>query len=187
LQVLAALVLARAGDLAPAKQMAAELAKRFPLNTALNDYWLPAIRAAIEIDRKDPARAVEMLQAATPYDRGNPLPQVEVGACMYPAYLRGESYLQLHRGKEAAAEFQAFREHRGIVVNCPLGALARLGLARAYALEGDREGSRKEYREFLILWKDADPDLTVLKAAKSEYAALSSRQKETSRLTQTLR
>ena len=117
--------------------MAHDLAERFPLNTAINRYWLPAIYASIEIRRGNPAKALEDLQTTAQYELGTPLPQFEVGGSLYPVYIRGEVYLLLHQGKEAAAEFQKFLDHRGVAVNCPLGALARLQLGRAYALQDD--------------------------------------------------
>ena len=172
IQIPAAMALARAGDSERAQKMADELQKQNPLDTVINGYWLPTIRAAIEINRKAPAKAIEILQGAAPNELGNPSPQAGVGAMMYPVYLRGQAYLLSHQGAAAAAEFQKFVDHRGVVVNCPLGALARLGLARAYALQGDSAKARAAYQDFLTLWKDADPDVPVLIAAKAEYAKL---------------
>jgi len=171
-RVLAALAFSRIGSIDQAERMAHDLAKLFPLNTAINRYWLPAIYASIEIRRKNPAKALEDLQAAAPYELGSPLPQFEVGGSLYPVYIRGEAYLLLHQGKEAAAEFQKFLDHRGIAVSCPLGALARLQLGRAYALRGDTIRSRAAYQDFFTLWKDADADIPILIAAKSEFAKL---------------
>ncbi len=170
--VLATLALSRIGDIDRAESMARGLADRFPLNTAINRYWLPVIYASIEIRRNNPAKALEDLQSATPYELGSPLPQFEVGGSLYPVYIRGEAYLLMHQGKEAAAEFQKFLDHRGIALNCSLGALARLQLGRAYALQGDTVRSRAAYEDFLRLWKDADTDIPILIAAKSEYARL---------------
>jgi serine/threonine protein kinase/tetratricopeptide (TPR) repeat protein len=170
--VLAALALSRIGDIDKAERMAHGLAERFPLNTAINRYWLPAIYASIEIRRDNPARALEDLQTTTQYELGTPLPQFEVGGSLYPVYIRGEVYLLLHHGKEAAVEFQKFVDHRGVALNCPLGALARLQLARAYALQDDIVNARAAYQDFLALWKDADPDIPIFIAAKSEYAKL---------------
>ena len=115
---------------------------------------------------------MEQLRTATQYELGTPAPQFEVGGSLYPAYVRGQAYLSLHQGAEAAAEFQKFLDHRGIAVNSPLGALARLQLGRAYVLAGDKTKARHAYLEFLELWKDADPDIPVLKQAKLEYAKL---------------
>ncbi len=170
--VLAALAFSRIGDIDQAERMAHDLAELFPLNTAINRYWLPAIYASIEIRRNNSAKALEGLQATAPYELGSPLPQFEVGGTLYPVYIRGEVYLSLHHGKEAAAEFQKFLDHRGVAVSCPLGALARLQLGRAYALQGDAIRSRAAYQDFFTLWKDADADIPILIAAKSEYAKL---------------
>jgi len=172
-RVLAALALARAGELARAQSLADELQRQNPLNTKMNGYWLPTIRAAIEIGRKNPAKAVEILQVAAPYELGVPGPQPEIGVMIYPAYLRGQAYLMLHQGGAAAAEFQKFQNHRTMVINCPLGALAHLGLARAYAMQGDTAKARAAYHDFLTLWKDADPEIPVLRQAKTESLHLS--------------
>jgi eukaryotic-like serine/threonine-protein kinase len=171
-QVLEALALARTGDTVRSQRMADELQKQNPLNTKINNYWLPSIRAAIEIDRKDFPKSIEILQTAAGYELGIPNPQPQIGGMLYPVYLRGQAYLALHQGKEAAAEFQKFIDHRGVVVNCPLGVLAHLGLARAYAISGDAAKSRAAYRDFFALWKDADPDIPILKQAKVEFARL---------------
>jgi eukaryotic-like serine/threonine-protein kinase len=133
--VLAALGFSRIGDNEQAEKSHG-LTDRFPLNTAINRYWLPAIYASIEITRGNPTKALEDLQTTAPYELGSPLPQFEVGGSLYPVYIRGEAYLLLRQGKEAAAEFQKFLDHRGIAVSCPLRALARLQLGRAYALQG---------------------------------------------------
>jgi serine/threonine protein kinase/Flp pilus assembly protein TadD len=171
-QILAALALARAGALAEAWEMAQDLERRFPHDTLIMGYWLPTIKATIEIGRGNPSKAIEMLQATSPYELGEPYPQVQVGGYLYPVYVRGQSYLLLHSGAEAVAEFQKVLHHPGIVMNCPLGALARLGLARAYALQGHAVEARSAYQDFFTLWKDADPDIPVLKQAKAEYAKL---------------
>jgi tetratricopeptide (TPR) repeat protein len=162
---MAALALARAGDKAGAEKLAAELDKTFPLDTRVQRYWLPTIRAGVALERQDPNRAIELLKVAS---------TVELGGAtnLWPAYLRGEAYLMLHDGNRAAAEFQKFIDHRGLVVNFPWGALARLGLARAYALQGNTAKARAAYQDFLTLWKDADPDIPILKKAKAEYAKL---------------
>ena len=169
-QALAGLTLAKAGDSAQAQRMANELEKRFPRNTMINAYWLPTIRARIEIQRNNPSKAIEFLQAASSYDLANPPPGV--GGILHPVYERGQAYLLLHQGEQAAAEFQKFFDHRGVVMNCPLGALAHLGLARASVLQGDTAKARLDYQDFLTLWKDADPDIPILKQAKAEYAKL---------------
>jgi serine/threonine protein kinase/tetratricopeptide (TPR) repeat protein len=169
-QILAALALARAGDSAQAQKRADELEKENPVNTVIVGYWLPTIRAVIEMNRNNPAKAVELLQATNFYELGTPLPIAEFGAFLYPAYVRGEAYLLLHKGNEAGAEFQKFLDHRGLVANCPLAPLAHLGLARAYVMQGDTAKARAAYQDFLTLWKEADPDIPILKQAKGEYA-----------------
>jgi predicted Zn-dependent protease len=133
-------------------------------------YWLPTIRAGIALERQDPNRAIELLKMASTIELSSPTAALTISLC--PVYLRGEAYLMLHDGNRAAAEFQKFIDHRGQVVNFPWGALARLGLARAYAMQGDTAKARAAYQDFLTIWKDADPDVPVLKQAKAEYAKL---------------
>jgi tetratricopeptide (TPR) repeat protein/predicted Ser/Thr protein kinase len=171
-QILAALALARAEALVEAQEMAEDLGKHFPRDTLINSYWLPTINAAIEINRRNPSKAVEILQVTAPYELGESYPQFQVGGSLYPVYVRAQAYLLLHRGSEAAAEFQKIIDHRGILMNCPLGALARLGLARAYTLQGQIAKSRSSYQDFFTSWKDADSDIPILKQAKAEYAKL---------------
>ena len=170
--ILAALALARIGDIAQAKHMADDLAARFPLNTVINRYWLPTIYASIEIHRGNPARAVELLQTTQEYELGSPLPQFEVGGTLYPVYVRGQAYLLLNRGKEAAEQFQKYLDHSGVAVNCPLGALARLQLARSDMLTGNTKSAQEKYQEFFVLWKSSDPDIPILRRARAEYANL---------------
>ena len=167
----AALALARAGDSTRAQKLADELQKQFPLNTVMVNYWLPSIRAAIEIDRNNPAKAIQFLEAATPLEMGGGN-DMEWGAFLYPVYLRGQAYLMLHQGAEAATEFRKFIDHPTAVGNNPLFVLAHLGLARAYALQGQRDKSRAAYQQFFDLWKEADPDIPIYKQAKDEYAKL---------------
>lgn len=167
--ILVALALARIGDAEQAKRIADDLAVRFPLNTVIRHYWLPSIYASLELARHDPAKAIEILQTTQPYELATPLPQYEVGGSLYPVYLRGLAYLALGRGKEAVAEFHKFLEHRGVAVNSPLAALARLQLGRAYKLAGDSVNARSSYQEFFGLWKDADPNTPVLTEARLEY------------------
>jgi predicted Zn-dependent protease len=166
---MAALVLARIGDTAGAERLAAELDKTFPLDRLLQRYWLPTVRAAIALEHKDPNRAIELLRATSTIELGQPT-SITVFLC--PVYMRGEAYLMLHDGSAAAAEFQKFIDHRGLVGNFPWGALARLGLARAYTMQGDTVKARAAYQDFLTLWKDADPDVPILITAKAEYAKL---------------
>ncbi len=166
---MAALTLARAGDTAGAEKLAAELDRTFPLDTLVQRYWLPTIRAAVALERKDPNRAIELLKMGNMIELG--VPAQGIGA-LYPSYLRGKAYLMLHDGSAAAAEFRMLIDHRGLVVNFSWGALARLGLARAYAMQGDTAKAKAAYQDFFTLWKDADPDIPVFIAAKSEYAKL---------------
>ena len=170
-QIVATLALARAGDSAQAEKMADELQKRFPVDTFINGYWLPTIRATIELNRRDPSEAIELLKAAAPFELGL-VYNTEFGAQLYPVYVRGQAYLLLHEGSKATSEFQKFLDHRSLVANNPLFALAHLGVARAYALQGDTVKAKTAYQDFLTLWKDADPDIPILIAAKAEYAKL---------------
>jgi tetratricopeptide (TPR) repeat protein len=169
-KAVAALALARAGDTTQAEKLAESLSKDFPQNTIEQGYWLPSIHAAIEVNRRNSAGAVEILQRALPYELGQSQP-FQVGF-LYPIYLRGQAYVMGQQGSEAVAEFQKMIDHRGIVLNFPLGALARLGLARAYVVQGDKEKSRVAYQDFLALWKDADSDIPILQQARAEYAKL---------------
>ena len=143
----------------------------FRLDTVISGYWLPTIRATIEINRSDPSKAIELLKAAAPYELGL-VASNQFGALLYPAYVRGQVYLLLHEGSKATAEFQKFLDHRSLVANNPLFALAHLGLARAYAMQGDTAKAKAAYQDFFTLWKDADPDIPIFIAAKAEYAKL---------------
>ena len=169
-RAMAALALARAGDTARAEKLVAELDKTFPLGTLVQRYWLPTIRAGVALQHKDPNRAIELLKVASTIELSALTENLAI--FMSPAYVRGEAYLMLHDGNRSAAEFQKFIDHRGLVVTFPWGALARLGLARAYALQDDTVKARAAYQDFLTLWKDADPDIPILKEAKAEYAKL---------------
>jgi eukaryotic-like serine/threonine-protein kinase len=167
----AALALALAGDSARAQTLAGNLAERFPEDTIVQGNYLPTLNAQLAMSRHDskggPQKAIEILQGASQYEFGN------MGSTsLYAVFLRGQAFLALKQGGEAAVEFKKIREHRGIVLNEPIAALAHLGLARAYALHGDTEQARTAYQDFLALWKDADPDIPVLIAAKAEYAKL---------------
>jgi predicted Zn-dependent protease len=168
-RAMAALALARAGDTAAAEKLAVELDKTSPLDTLVQRYWLPTIRAGVALERKDPSRAIELLKVASTIELGEP---TYLTILLCPAYLRGEAYLMLHDGNRARVEFQKFIDHRGLVANFPWGALARLGLARAYAMQRDTVKAKAAYQDFLTLWKDADPDIPILKEAKVEYAKL---------------
>ena len=170
-QFLAALAFARAGDPERAQKLADESQREAPLDTVVIGYWLPTVRAAIEIDRNNPSKAIEFLDAAAALETGQ-VTEMELGALLYPVYVRGQAYLMLHQGAEAATEFHKLVDHPSMLANNPLFVLAHLGLARAYALEGQSEKSRAAYQQFFALWKDADPDIPILKAAKAEYAKL---------------
>ena len=177
----AALTFAMAGEMVRADSLARDLEKRFPLDTQMRSLWLPAIQAQLALDRKNPASALNTAQAASPLELGQ-IVFLSNLSCLYPAYVRGEAYLAAGQGSAAAAEFQKILDHGGIVWNCWTGALARLGLARADALEArtsqgvDANATRVRalaaYKDFLSLWKDADPDIPILKQAQAEYAKL---------------
>jgi eukaryotic-like serine/threonine-protein kinase len=175
LQIMAALAQAWTGDSKQAEAIANQLAETYPSDTMLHGFWLPSIRAVMEINQNHPAKAIDLLQPAAPYEMGEHVP-------LLPAYVRGQAYLALRQGPDAAAEFQKLIDHRNLVGNSVFAALAYLGLGRAYALEAqsaggtDGEAARARagaaYEHFLALWKDADPDIPVLKEAKAEYARL---------------
>jgi tetratricopeptide (TPR) repeat protein len=167
-KLLAAMTLARAGDIARAKAIVEQLEKSEATNTMMKIYWLPTIRAAIDLNSGSPSQAVIDLEAASPYELGGPLP---IGG-LYPVYVRGQAYLAAHNGAAAAGEFQKILDHSGIVLNLPLGALAHLQLGRAYAFSGDSAKARSAYQDFFNVWKDADLDIPILKEAKAEYAKL---------------
>ena len=173
-KVEAALALARGGDVATAEKLVDALNQEFPLDTLMQNYWLPTVRAAIALQRHDSVRAIAILRASVPYELADP-PPFSVGT-MYPAYLLGQAYLSSGNGSGngelAAAEFQKILDHPGVIVNFPLSALSHLGLGRARALSGDAAGARTAYQDFFALWKDADSDTPILKQAKTEYAKL---------------
>jgi tetratricopeptide (TPR) repeat protein/predicted Ser/Thr protein kinase len=176
-----ALAFAMAGDTARAESMAQDLGKRYPLDTQMQSLWLPAIQAQLALNKKNPAAALNALQAASPIELGQIGFVVNI-SCLYHVHVRGEAYLASRQGSAAAAEFQKILDHSGIVWNCWTGALAHLGVARANALEArtlqgaDADAARVRalaaYKDFLALWKDADPDIPILKQAKAEDAKL---------------
>jgi eukaryotic-like serine/threonine-protein kinase len=170
-QYLAALALAFAGDGGQAQAMTGDLGKRFPEDTIVQFNYLPTLRAKLAISRGNASEAIESLRTAAPYELGMST-ATYIGIGLYPAFVRGEAYLAAHQGSEAAAEFQKIIDHRGIVVNEPIGVLAHLQIGRAYAMQGDAVKARAAYQDFLTLWKDADPDVPILKQAKAEYAKL---------------
>ncbi len=167
-QAAGALALAWAGDIPRTESLIQELAKRFPQGTVVQSVELPTIRAQIELVRENPERSIELLRTAGPYE----LTDESLNACLYPVYVRGQAYLAANQAAAAAAEFQKILDHRGIVGPCETGALAHLGLARAYAMQGNTAKAKAAYQDFLTLWKDADPDIPIFIAAKAEYAKL---------------
>jgi serine/threonine protein kinase/Flp pilus assembly protein TadD len=180
---LAALVLAQAGDTVRAQFIAQDLNKQYPQATVVQSYALPSIRAAADLAKKDPAAALTDLQATAQIDLGGIL-YLPSNICLFPIEIRGQAYLAAYQGAAAATEFQRILDHPGLVLNCPMGPLAHLGLARAYVLQGSdptatagaqqsfSTKARDEYQQFFNLWKDADPDIPVLKEAKAEYVKL---------------
>ena len=167
-RTMAALAMARAGDTAGAEKIAAELDKTFPLDTLVQKYWLPMIRAAVAMENNNPERAMELLNETSAIELGSANGAVNLA----PIYVRGQDYLVAHDGNRAAMEFQKFIDYRGVVGNFPWGALARLQLARAFAMNGDTAKAKAAYQDFLTLWKDADSDIPILKHAKAEYVKL---------------
>jgi eukaryotic-like serine/threonine-protein kinase len=171
-QFAGAFTLALAGDAARAEALANELAKRFPEDTAVLFNYLPMLRAAIAVNRNDFGKAIEALQSAAPYDLAEPCQSFFCFQTGYSIFARAQAYLAARQGGEAAAEFQKIIDHRGVVVNEPIGALAHLGLARAFVLQGDIAKARAAYQDFLTLWKDADSGIPVFIAAKAEFVKL---------------
>ena len=197
MESLAGLALAFSGkavhEQARTERLADDLARRFPEDTVVRFNYLPSIRGLLALSRNDPSKAFETLQASNPYELGLP-PSQAFSHALYPVYVRGQAYLAAHQGSEAATEFQKILDHRGVVFNEPIGALAHLGLAGAYALQAGTDvgaglapprapqgtplqpdahaKARAKYQEFLALWKDADRDIPILKQAQAEYAKL---------------
>jgi tetratricopeptide (TPR) repeat protein len=168
----AALALAYAGDTGRTQTLADDLGKRFPEDTIVQFNYLPTLHAKIAVNKGNASEAFESLRAAAPYELGVSTASVYGWTALYPVFVRGEAYLAAHQGSEAAAEFQKVLDHRGVVVNELIGALAHLQIGRAYAMQGDTVKARAAYQGFLTLWKDADPDIPILKQAKAEYAKL---------------
>ena len=166
-QTSGALALSFAGDLVRSQNLVSELAKHFPEDTVVQFNYLPAIRAQLALIRHDGSGGVAALQSSAPYDLG-------MSGGLYPVFVRGTAYLAANRGSEAAKEFQKILDHPGAVFTAPIGMLAHLGLGRAYVLQPDtvKAKAEAEYQHFLALWKNADPDIPVLKQAKAEYAKL---------------
>jgi eukaryotic-like serine/threonine-protein kinase len=167
----AGFALALSGDISGSQTLAEDLAKRFPEDTPVQFEYLPTLRALFALYDKAPLDAIERLQTALPYDLAMPGTAffAKFGG-LYPAYVRGQAYLQAGRGWEAAAEFQKVLDHRGIVLADPIGALAHLQVGRAYVVSGDMAKAKNAYQYFLTLWNDADADIPVLRQARAEYA-----------------
>jgi len=169
----AAFALAILGDSAHPQKLGDDLERRFGEDTSVRFAYLPELRALLALSHGEPAKAIELLRIAVPYELGTPRSGIHgfFGA-LYPIYVRGEAYLVAHKGAEAAAEFQKILDHRGIVISDPIGALAHLQLGRALALSEDKTKAKAAYQDFLALWKEADPDIPILKQAQAEYAGL---------------
>ena len=164
----AAYVFARVGESAQSQKLVGEITKEWPFDTLLHKVWLPLAQAISDIQRHQPAQAIARLESAAPYELGGP----PDGALYWPIYIRGEAFLEARDGAKAAAEYQKILDHRGIAPISPLYFLAHLGLGRAYALQGDTAKAKLAYQDFFALWKDADPDVPILKQAKVEYEKL---------------
>ena len=169
-EAFSAIALALAGETAQAEHLADDLNKRFPEDTVVKFDYLPMIRGAQLLPTRDSARATEALAVSAPYELGET--NTSFTFALYPVYLSGEANLAAKRGAEAVSEFQKILDHAGVVGNEPIGALAHLGLGRAYVFAGDNAKAKTAYEDFLALWKDADPDIPIFKQAKAEYSQL---------------
>jgi eukaryotic-like serine/threonine-protein kinase len=167
----AALALALTGDTVRAQALTDDLGTRFPEDTIVRFNYMPTLLAQIALSRGQASKAIEVLQSAAPHELGAHRASGFL-TNLYPVYVRGDAYLTAHQGSEAAAEFQKILDRRGIVLNESIGALAHLQIGRAYAMQGDTPKAKSAYQDFLTLWKDADPDIPILKQAKAEYAKL---------------
>jgi eukaryotic-like serine/threonine-protein kinase len=167
-----ALALAYAGDDKQTQTLTDNLGKRFPEDTLVQFNYLPTLRAKLALRRGNASGAIESLRAAVPFELGQTTFSTYGWTALYPIFVRGEAYLAAHQGSEAAAEFQKILDHPGVVLNEPIGALAHLQIGRAYAIQGDTAKAKAAYQDFLALWKDADSDIPVLRAAQSEYSKL---------------
>jgi predicted Zn-dependent protease len=169
----AALVTAMSGDASQAQSLANDLERDFPEDTSVRFDYLPAVYATLALGHGDPSKAIKLLQVAVPYELSSPRSATfAYFGALYPVYVRGQAYLAAGQGAEAAREFQNIVDHRGIVIGDALGVLAHLGMARAYAMQGDIAKARKNYQDFLTLWKDADSEIPILKKAQAESARL---------------
>ena len=168
--------LAFSGDVSRSQELTEDLSRRFPEDTMVRFTYAPTIRALVALNHNQPSKAVELLQTTISYEGGTPIEggsEFLLGAgSFYPAYVRGLAYLAAHQGAEAAAEFQKILDHRGVVLCDPIGVLAHLQLGRAYALSGEKTKAKSAYHDFLTFWKDADPNIPILKRAQTEYANL---------------
>jgi tetratricopeptide (TPR) repeat protein len=168
-----AVALALAGDIAESEPLAADLAKRYPEDTSVQFSYLPTLRALFSLHAGQPSQAIEQLQIARTYEFADPaINFIAFFGSLYPVFVRGEAYLAAHESAEAAAEFQKILDHRGLVLADPMGARARLELGRAWAASGDAVKAKAAYADFLALWKDADPDIPILRQARAENARL---------------
>jgi tetratricopeptide (TPR) repeat protein len=167
-----ALVYAYAGDDKKSQELVEQLTNKYPEDTLTQKNYLPTLRAKLALNRGNSAEAIDALRAADAYDLSGTTSSVNEWTAMYPVYVRGEAFLAAHQGSEAAGEFRKIIEHRGVVLNEPIAALARLGAARADAMQGDAAKARAAYQDFLTLWKEADADVPVFQQAQSEFAKL---------------
>jgi eukaryotic-like serine/threonine-protein kinase len=172
-KIQAALAWARSGETSSAKLLLSELKRKYPDNTLVHSYWGPAILASIDIREGNPRAAIADLKVAAPYELSQ-APPFGDDLFFYPTYIRGEAYLAVHDGASAASEFKKVLDHPGVAVNCILYPLSRLQLARATAMAGDQAEARSEYEHFLSFWEQSDPDIPVLRQARSELARLQS-------------
>jgi serine/threonine protein kinase/tetratricopeptide (TPR) repeat protein len=168
----AALAFSYAGDDKQAQKLSDDLSQDYPEATIVQFNYLPTVHAKLALSKGKVSEAIEGLRAAAPYELGQTTSSTYGWTALYPVYVRGEAYLTAHQGSQAAAEFQKILDHRGIVLNGPVGAVARLEIGRAYAMQGDTAKAKAAYQDFLTLWKDADPEVPILKQAKREYAEL---------------
>ena len=169
----AAVALALSGDVSRSRALSNDLKRRFPEDTSVRYSYLPTLGALLALNHGESSKAIDLLQAAVRCELGTPGSSFNGNfGTLYPVYVRGEAYLATHRGTEAAVEFRKILDHRGVVISDPIGALAHLQLGRALALSGDKIKAKSAYDDFLTLWKDADPDIPILKQARGEYAKL---------------
>ena len=168
----AAFALALSGDSSRPQALTNDLERRFPEDTEVRFIYVPTLRAVLALNNGEPRNAIELLKTAVPYELAVPGSWFGFFGALYPVYVRGHAYMAAHQGAEAAAEFQKILDHRGIVVSDPIGALAHLQLGRALAMSPDKTKAKTAYQDFLTLWKDADPNVPILKQAKAEFARL---------------